>query len=220
MLLTMRTSADSADGRVEPDGELVRLRDGTEILVRAVRPGDKALIAEGFAGLDPRSRRSRFLLPLDELTAETLAYLTEIDHVDHEALGALGPGGEPLGVARYVRRSDEPRVAEVAVAVVDAWQRRGIATALLSRLARRAVDSGIERFSATVLPDNDEMLALLERVGSVRRLEGQSELVEADVKLADALRTADAVRELVRHVGRGLHRSGTSADPTDGKSVG
>jgi len=144
---------------------------------------------------------------------------TEIDHVDHEALGALGPAGEPLGVARNVRRSDDPGAAEAAVAVVDAWHRRGVATKLLARLARRAVDNGIERFSATVLPDNHEMLALLERIGSVRRVSDESEPVEADVMLADALRSEDAFREIVRHVGRGLDRAPRRSRPADSPAV-
>ena len=47
---------------------------------------------------------------------------------------AFEPDGEvPLGVARFVRR-DEPGTAEVAVTVVDDWQGRGVATALLERL--------------------------------------------------------------------------------------
>lgn len=114
-----------------PDGaaERVELRDGTMITIRAVQPGDAVLIKRGFARLGDESRRRRFLTPIGELDDAQLAYLTRIDHRDHEALGALGRNGEPVGVARYVRRIDDPEMADVAVAVVDEVPRRQFAVA-------------------------------------------------------------------------------------------
>jgi hypothetical protein len=55
-------------------------------------------------------------------------------HYDHEALGALShPGGRGVGIARYIRNADDPLAADVAVSVVDDWQRRGLATELRHR---------------------------------------------------------------------------------------
>src|SRR5216117_3966495 len=119
---------------VPVEGERAPLPDGTELLVRQLRPSDKRLLAEGIERLSPESRYRRFFRPLDRLSERDLAYLTEIDHTDHEALAAIDPrSGALVGVARYVRGAD-PHLAEVSVAVGDPWQRRGVATALLERL--------------------------------------------------------------------------------------
>jgi hypothetical protein len=68
----------------------------------------------------------RFLAPHGRLTESELRYFTEVDHHDHEALVAIDPNtGHCTGVARYVRSTDDPAVAELAVAVVDGWQRQG-----------------------------------------------------------------------------------------------
>ena len=77
---------------------------------------------------------------MTELSERDLAYLTEIDHHDHEALAAIDPEtGELVGVARYVRGA-EPELAEVSVVVGDPWQRRGSRHA--ARAPRRARPGG------------------------------------------------------------------------------
>ena len=85
----------------------------------------------------------RFLTPKKALLETELGYLTEVDHHDHEALAAFAvESGEPLGVARFVRSTEDPGAAEAAVAVVDDWHDRGVGSVLLEAwqiaLARRA----------------------------------------------------------------------------------
>lgn len=150
----------------------VRLRDGSALRIRPIRPEDKAAIAAGFERMSPASRYRRFFAPLRELSDDDLAYLTEVDHHDHEALIGFDPAsGDPVGVARYIR-SIERTEAEVAVTVVDDWHGRGAATALLERLVRRAREEGIEHFVAVVLPDNHDALELFRHLapdGSIER---------------------------------------------------
>ena len=135
---------------------------GTRLLIRPLGPEDKPLIADGFERLSARSRYRRFFRPLDRLSNRDLAYLTEIDHHDHEALAALDPDtGQLIGVARYVR-SHEPDHAEVSVVVGDPWQRQGVATALLERLVESARAAGITHFVALVMDENIEALQLFE----------------------------------------------------------
>ena len=168
--------------------ERVALRDGSEVAIRPVRATDKARLRAGFEQLSAQSRQRRFLVAMPRLSPRLVRYLTEVDHHDHEALAAVGADDreEPIGVARYVRSENDPQVAEVAVAVVDRWHGRGVATELLRRLAQRAREEGITRFTATCLADNDEALELFEELGATRTTRPGSGLVEAQVELSAA----------------------------------
>jgi len=136
------------------------LRDGSEIVIRPIRPDDKNAIESGFDRMSPESRYRRFFAPLQRLSERDLRYLTEVDHTDHEALiGFDRDSGTPVGVARYVR-GDVAAEAEVAVTVVDDWQGRGAATALLDALVERARDENVDRFVALVLSENTDALEL------------------------------------------------------------
>jgi GNAT superfamily N-acetyltransferase len=146
--------------------ERVTLRDGSGLVIRPIRPDDKSAIAAGFERMSPESRFRRFFAPLERLSERDLAYLTELDHHDHEAVIGFGAGtGEPVGVARYIR-SDVPTEAEVAVSVVDDWHGRGAATALLERLVRRAREEGITHFLALVMTENREAIELFDYLAS------------------------------------------------------
>ena len=187
---------------------LTPLRDGSEIEVRQVRASDKDAIAAGFDRLSPESRYRRFFSPMNRLSAADLRYLTEVDHRDHEAIVGISPSGDPVGVARYVR-TEAPTEAEVAVAIVDDWQGRGAATALLERLIERARENGIERFVAVVLQENAEALELFRNITPDqptprRTAAGQLELVidlptegVSGTLLGRALRTAAAGRVII-----------------------
>jgi RimJ/RimL family protein N-acetyltransferase len=142
------------------------LRGGAEVLIRPVRPADAGLLAEGFERLSPESRRSRFLTAKDVLRPAELEYLTDVDHHDHEAIGALDlADGRGVGVARYIRDRHDPRTAEIAVTIVDGWQGGGLGTELVARLAERARAEGIERFVALTAGGNVAMGLLLRRMG-------------------------------------------------------
>src|SRR4051794_18723776 len=72
---------------------------------------------------------------------------------DHLALVAFAADGTPLGVVRAIRQRDDAAAAEVALAIIDARQRQGLGTELISRLARCAAAAGIERLVAQVLAE-------------------------------------------------------------------
>jgi RimJ/RimL family protein N-acetyltransferase len=102
-----------------------------------------------------------------ELGADELARLCEVDFWDHVGIVAtLGAEDEErfIGVARFIRGA-EPRRAEVAFAVLDRYQGRGIGTLLLRSLARIAGRLGIEEFEADVMGDNLQMLEVFEHSG-------------------------------------------------------
>ena len=146
-------------------GRLVKLRDGSKVLIRQVQPADGPLLADGFARLSGESRRMRFLARKDRLSAAELRYFTDLDHRDHEALCALDQAdGRGVGVARYVRDAEDPDAAEIAVTIIDDWQGRGLGTELVAQLSERARCEGIRRFTAVVAADNPAMAGLLRKV--------------------------------------------------------
>jgi RimJ/RimL family protein N-acetyltransferase len=146
-------------------GTRVRLRDGSKVLIRPVRSGDAPMLADGFARLSPQSRWMRLLGTKTSLSAADLRYFTEVDHHDHEAIGALSAAdGRGVGIARYVRDSSDPQSAEIAVTIVDDWQGRGLGTELLARLSDRARQAGIDRFTALVGAENAAMAGLLRKM--------------------------------------------------------
>lgn len=144
----------------------VTLRSGHQALVRPLRPDDGPGLAEAFEQLSETSRYRRFFAVKPRLSERTLAFLTDVDHHDHEALVALAPGsGQLVGVARFFRLSGQPGQAEVAVTVIDSWQRGGLGTVLLRELAQRAATEGIRHFTAEILAENGPMLTLAHRLG-------------------------------------------------------
>ena len=161
----------------------VALEDGSQVLIRAIGPDDKRLVAAAYDRLSEESRRRRFLAAPARLTNEDLRYLTEVDHRRHEALIALDPKtGELVGDARYVRLPGQRKTAELGALVVDDWQGRGIATALLGELTRRARANGISRYTAVVAADNRLVLEVLERNGARRTGAGGRE-VDLEIEL-------------------------------------
>lgn len=184
-------------------GERVVLRDGSDVLIRQLRDGDAALVADVFVRLSAESRRLRFLTLKPELSPEELRYFSEVDHDDHEALGALSQvDRRGLGIARYIRHADDPEAAEVAVAVIDDWQGRGLGTELLSQLTDRARQKGIRRFTALVSADNPGVVGLLRNLGTdVHAPHRESGTVEYEIKLAPGSPAAE-LHALLRAFGR------------------
>lgn len=150
------------------------LRDGTKVLLRQIRPQDRDRLVAGLSELSPASRYLRFHEDLTEFSPEQLRYLTEIDHVDHEAIVALDldrPEHPGVGVARYIREPFDRQVAEVAVTVADRYHGRGAATLLLGALAARAGEEDVEVFRHYVLAGNEAMLEVLHELGASGELE-------------------------------------------------
>ena len=172
--------------RPAAEGTPVVLRDGSAVLIRQVRSTDAPLLADGFARLSPRSRRMRFLGTKTTLSAAELRYFTEVDHHDHEAIGALSAAdGRGVGIARYVRDAGDPQAAEIAVTVVDDWQGRGLGTELLFRLSGRARQAGINRFTALVAAENVAVAGLARKLGACLAGRGPG-TVEYEVALVPA----------------------------------
>ena len=145
--------------------------DGTTLTIRPVLADDKRLLQLAFDRLSVESRRNRFLTSTSSLTRAQLAYLTEIDHMDHVAFGVLD-GSLPVAVGRWIRFDDEPDAADVAITVLDEYQGRGHGSRLLAVLALSARHRGVRWLHFDVLAENSAMLAVLDRLEAVRTESG------------------------------------------------
>lgn len=146
--------------------ERLVLDDGTVLMLRAIRPSDKPALAAGFERLSVQSRRQRFLSSKTELTEDELRHLTECDGINDYAIVAVPLAGEQdpeqiVGVARLSRLLAGSPAAEIAIAVVDDWQRRGIGRQLLRRIVNAASERGITQVDGIALADNQQLRALI-----------------------------------------------------------
>src|ERR1700745_3748204 len=95
------------------------------ITIRPLTPADRHAVAFTFGHLSARSRYQSYFPPKTARAPRELRLLLDVDHWHHEALIAYSPPPRaPIGIARYVRL-DEFDAAELAIEVVDGWQRRG-----------------------------------------------------------------------------------------------
>jgi GNAT superfamily N-acetyltransferase len=142
-----------------------RLKDGSEIIIRAMRPDDKERLVRAFVHLEPQTIRMRFFYAKRSLSDDDLRWLEENGHGNHVGLVATVPSGRDeliIGEGSYVALG---RAAETAFTVADAWQGRGIGRRLLQHLARIARGQGIDQFDACVLSQNAPMLAVFRHSG-------------------------------------------------------
>jgi RimJ/RimL family protein N-acetyltransferase len=185
----------------------ITLRSGDRVRIRALRPDDGPGLTEAFEQLSETSRYRRFFSVKPRLSEQSLAFFTDVDHRDHEALVAVTPdSGKLVGVARFIRDPREPDQAEVAVTVIDSWQRRGLGTALLHNLAERAAQEGIRQFTADILAENQPMLTLAHRLGQAETTHNGT-TVSARIDLTEATEQAATVgydgHDLLRAAARG-----------------
>jgi acetyltransferase len=165
----------------------VTLRDGSRVRVRELRGSDGILLRHGFEHLSSESRYRRFLSPMPRLSGRAVRDLTQTDRRDHEAIVTLDPEtGDVVGLGEYVRSVDRPNSAEVALAVTDEWQERGVGTVLLHALCAHARENDIATFTALMLAGNTQMMDLLQHVGPVRVVNRELGTVEVEVPLRGA----------------------------------
>jgi ribosomal protein S18 acetylase RimI-like enzyme len=134
------------------------------LTIRALRDGNTETVAALFARLGDRSRERRFCGAKPRLSDLELATLARVDRDRHVLVGYADGDPEPIGIARLVREGDS---AEIAFAVADDHQSRGVGSVLASELAADARAAGITHLTATVCGDNPRVLALLQRLGSL-----------------------------------------------------
>jgi acetyltransferase len=146
----------------------VTTKGGLDIIVRPIKPEDAPLLVGLFHTLSEMSVYYRFFSPLKRLPPDMLARFTQIDYDRDMAVVALDYTHEEekmLGVARFMGNPDGKR-GEIAVAVGDPWQGKGVGATLMQQLITIAKERGFETLSGIVLAENTHMLALARSVGA------------------------------------------------------
>src|SRR3954452_8695428 len=162
------------------------LQDGTVLLVRPLESEDRELLDAAVAKLSPQTRYLRFAAPKPRLTKADLDRLLDLDHHDREALLAFDAGtGEGIAIARYAPVTGRPHVVEVAVTVADAFQGRGVGTALTALLVERARAEGVIALQAVTLAENVRAQAMLRR-GGFRPAGRDGAMLEFELSLVEA----------------------------------
>jgi len=156
------------------------LSDGATVLVRPAAPDDLAAVQAMHEAMSPESSYLRFFSASQLAAAREAARVCREPAPEHAALLALC-GGEVVGCASYERVGDSD--AEVAFAVADRMQHRGVATLLLEHLVSQARDDGIAAFVAETLPENRSMLRVFADAGLPVRNRSEEGVVQVTIPL-------------------------------------
>ena len=137
----------------------VQVRDGTELLLRPVLPGDSERTMQGHVWFSSDTLYRRFMSPRVPSPA-LMDYLAEVDYVDHFVWVMTDADGNPVADGRFVRDDHDPTVA-------DAYQGRGIGSFLITALSVAARVDGVEKFSCRMLADNVAMRTIMDHYGAL-----------------------------------------------------
>ena len=144
------------------------LTDGTDVVVRPIRPEDAEIERNFVDNLSDQSKYFRFMNHMNKISSLMLARFTQIDYDREMALVAVinehTPEAGIIGVARYISNPDD-QSCEFALTVADDWQRRGIGRQLMQRLMSVARSRGLEIMEGDVLAQNTKMLRLCTALG-------------------------------------------------------
>ena len=148
----------------------VLLRDGTTVLVRTASPTDAPQLLEFWRGLSPEAREARFFGAVGEdfLQRESERGVLSQPGRSYGLVATAGPLGSVVGHAGYHALGQER--AEIAFAVADAWQGRGLGTILVGQIAAAAARHGVRLLRAVTRPSNHQMIRVFRDSGFVVRL--------------------------------------------------
>jgi GNAT superfamily N-acetyltransferase len=190
---TELVSASRGDGGSRVEVERLVLSDGSSVVIRPLAMGDEAGIASWFtgcfAGLSAATLHARLFVLLEWLDRFAESALAVVDRFAPHAIAVFAPDGVTVGIAGCVPVSRSAS-AELRIAVAEAWQGRGITSALLERVAATARSVGIEQLTASCPASDDALIRLLSRVGPTTVRASGVGLVNIRIDLGSALRSA------------------------------
>jgi acetyltransferase len=181
-----------------------------------ILPENRGQISRGLRDLSHDSIRNRFMGSKKEFSDKELEYLTNFDGRNHYAIG-LEERERPhrgVAIARLVRSSSDPHEAEIAVTIIDEYQRLGLGNLLMKLITLAAAERDITRLSFTFLPNNEPIVRLIHRLGptyKASKSDWDCEHLLMDIKNLDLAAIKKEVRELVP----GIHITSSAAPSMD-----
>ncbi len=163
-----------------------RLRDGRQIEIRSLKPTDEEDMLAAVDRTSAQSLYRRFFGAKRHFSESERTYFLEVDFVKHVALVAVAEDAGRRFIAgggRYV--VVRPGTAEVAFAVIDDYQGRGIGPALMRHLTQLARDAGIKELIAEVLPENIPMLKVFQKCGLGLQTKNRAGVVDVTLSVTN-----------------------------------
>jgi len=168
MIYADQVFVEGKEGEYPEELEKYRtMKDGLEVLYRPVRISDEPLLKDFFYSLSDKSNYRRFITLRRYLPHEVLQKMVAIDFTKQMVILAVVEQGEKevvVGVGQYVVMGDS-HTAEIALAVRDEFQGRGIGSELLAYMSQVARRQGLLGFTADVLGENTPVMKMLEKSG-------------------------------------------------------
>ncbi len=166
------------------------MRDNTEVMIRPIRPEDEPLAVKFHESLSERSVYLRYFYPMklsQRISHERLSRLSFIDYDREMALVVIREDPETgkdemLAVGRLTR-THVPGEAEFAVLVADHAQRQGLGAELLRRLVDVGRHEKMKHIFGFILPENDYMIVISEKLGFEIRRSLDSNVLRAGIDL-------------------------------------
>lgn len=146
---------------------------GEELILGPIGPQSKGYLQEGMKRLSLESLRNRFFGGKKEFSAEELEKLTELDGKNRFAVGIIRnlKDAHGIGLIRIDRDKKDPRIAEVALTIIDEYQRMGLGTILLKIMILAAFERGVTQLNFTYLNQNSGFEKLIRKFSPVRVIE-------------------------------------------------
>ena len=144
-----------------------RLKDGTEVTLRPIRPEDEKIEYEFVRGLSDETSKFRFFRIIKELSHEDLVRFCNIDYDREMAIIAeIRDGGKKkeIGVGRLILEPGRKR-GEFAIVLADEYQEKGLGTKIMDMLIEIAQEKGLESIYGIILPENKKMIRLAQKMG-------------------------------------------------------
>jgi CRP-like cAMP-binding protein len=186
----------------------VILKDGTELMLRPVLPGDSERSNHPSVEFSSETLYRRFMSARAPSPA-LMDYLFQVDYVDHFVWVLVdGADGPVVADVRFVRDVNDASVAEIAFIVADDYQGRGSGGLLMDALTIAAQIGGVRRFTARLLADNLRMRTILDRYGAEWKHDEPGVVTtEFDVPSLEELRIDSAIAAEIRSVTRQVVRA-------------
>ncbi len=147
------------------------LADGTSICLRTIRPGDEARLREGIRAMSDNSRYQRFFTAFRDPPPAIVRQLSDVDGHDHIGWGAIRIDVDPplpIGAAHAIRSADNPARGELAVALLDAYHRQGLARMLIALVLFDCIEEDMPVLEMDVLSANSAATGLIRALGGQR----------------------------------------------------